>query len=221
MITQDNINTAVLYNGNSPFQCSLSVTTGASIVIAVAQGGWGGGQSATFNGQSMNLISFESSSSNENTVAFYLLNPGSGTFNLNVGSYGGNYISGVVASYFGVGGVRTASIDKGLNGGTVHSLTPTSQLNDLVIHVIGTQEIPGNLPLSVTLTYATGETERAAQMINQDRRSQINYADKAGAAGTTTVSFQTSFSDGYTRFQDIAFALIPGSPSNGLFMVSD
>ena len=76
MITQDNINTAVLYNGNSPFQCSLSVTTGASIVIAVAQGGGGGGQSATFNGQSMNLISFESSSSEENTVAFYLLNPG-------------------------------------------------------------------------------------------------------------------------------------------------
>ena len=222
MITQDNIATGVLYNDFSPLQVGLTVGVGASIVIGAAQGIWAGGQSADFGGQTMTLISFQSNSFFANLAVFYLLNPPNGnqTLNIYTGS-SGNIMSGVAASYFGAGGIRVASTDKGSNAGLVYSLSPTSSIDDLVIHAIGSQESPGALPLTLNLTYATGETQRAFQMVNQSRQGQINYADKAGANGTTTVSFQTSFSDANTHYETIAFALVPSTLSTGMIMVSD
>ena len=137
---------------------------------------------------------------------FYLPNnkglSGSYLCTINSSKGGATQLTGFAASYIGTDKedpirVTDSSDYKNVNGSlgqqsTTYSLSTPSQSGDLVLHTIGINS-QNNIG-TPSLTYATSEVQDGGQTAGSTLQMGIYLAEKAGAAGSTTVSFNVGTS---------------------------
>ena len=200
-------NSATYSNNAAPVSPNVAITIAANatmLVAAVINTPDSAPVVTIGSSPAMNLLSDNRYVTKYGMSVFYYINPPTGSRLIEFRESGGGGINSpviVVASYIGASLIGMPVTDQAtpIVTGHTYSLTPASSLNDLVLHFSAIY-LPTAGP---TITYATGETLRVAAPITA---GYMGLAEKAGAAGTTTVS--VNLSDNATSYLfDVAVAL--------------
>lgn len=206
MITFDNSATFSQSGASVFVNLPLTVASDATLLITAICNSPDSAPSVKVNSTyAMNLLANDRYNSLYGISVFYLFNPPTGSVSVHYekpgGFFGVTNPAIILASYKGTTSLGTSVQDQEipLSIGTTYTLTPTSKVNDLVLHFSGLY-YASNTP---TITYATGESLRVQSAV---MTNWISVTEKAGAATSTTVS--VNFADNGTSYLfDVAVAL--------------
>lgn len=197
-------------NGENVSNITIShtIATGSDRLLLVAVTNDGGAPSSVeYGGVAMTLLEYYEYGGA--TRVYYLKNPTVGTANIVVSWSGSSYYYPAVfcADFTGVDQTTTfRTVSEGGTNGTSASISPTSQVDDLVIDFFGQRSTGGGC---ADPTAGTGVTDRGTS-VSPSSINRQNLGTRDGQSGSTTMAWSWS---GGCYIQQISFALIPKPPS--------